>query len=211
MLEKIPEWFGTAVLGAVFAVLGFLAKWLWDWRVTVSKERAETLGRLQKMKSLLDASNAIYEIQQRPLKELMGHLKSNHPDLFRPDGGYEENIAVCYRAMVEKEKELHGIVRTYTENSMKTLNEAMLAWLQADTVFKSGLAPVLRASELAEQLFALEIHLLLWHAKYKVWIPDHPEHALVYMEDENQHGLGFPSGADEAVKAAVSELRAKWK
>jgi glycogen synthase len=106
-----------------------------------------------------------------------------------------------------------------------SLNEELLAWLKADSVFKSGIAPVVRQCELAEQLFALEIHLLLWHAKYKVWIPGYPEHALVYMEDENQHGLGFPSareveknemivqmpGVDEEVKTAVQELQSKWK
>ena len=33
---------------------------------------------------------------------------------------------------------------------------------------------------------------MLWHAKYEAWIPNHPEHALVYMADEKHHGLGFP-------------------
>jgi len=99
----------------------------------------------------------------------------------------------------------------------------MLAWLKADVVFKSGIAPVRWQYELARTLFALEIQLMLLRSKFKVWMPNHPEHALVYMEDENQHGLGFPSvreveengqtiklpGVDEEVPEAVTELRKK--
>ena len=61
-------------------------------------------------------------------------------------------------------------------------------------------------SKLAAELVKLESHLLLWIAKYKAWIPEHNEHALVYMADENEHGLGFPSGIDERVDDVVNKF-----
>jgi hypothetical protein len=75
-----------------------------------------------------------------------------------------------------------------------------------------------RKRELAEELFALEIHLTLWHAKFESWIPGHPEHALVYLDDEKAHGLGFPTpregsdrvamlGVDAEVSRALKELQ----
>jgi hypothetical protein len=37
---------------------------------------------------------------------------------------------------------------------------------------------------------------VLWRAKYEFWIPDKPERAIVYMADEQQHGVGFPTGIE---------------
>lgn len=64
---------------------------------------------------------------------------------------------------------------------------------------------------------------LLWNAKYESWIPEQPEHALVYMDDEKRHGVGFPKrreaiiegkrvtmdGVDVEVARALEELRRK--
>jgi hypothetical protein len=65
--------------------------------------------------------------------------------------------------------------------------------------FKAHRADDARYGRLAQLLGQLETHLILWHAKYAAWIPNNPEHALVYMADESKHGLGFPSGIDEEV------------
>ncbi len=225
MLAGITETLGTALVGAVFAVLGFFGKALLDWRRDSRAAKAVTVGRLQQLMSLLDASKAVFHAQKAVLHRLMDLLQANHKDQFRPGGGMEENLARCHAAMNEKERELHGIARTYTEHSMRTLNGEMLAWLKADNVFKCGIAPVLQPRELADELFALEIHLQLWHAKYEAWIPGHPEHAVVYMHDEDRHGLGFPlprtvddggrkrtlRGVDAEVRSALEELRTKWK
>jgi hypothetical protein len=32
----------------------------------------------------------------------------------------------------------------------------------------------------------------MWNAKFEAWIPRHPTHALVYLDDESEHGIGFP-------------------
>ena len=56
----------------------------------------------------------------------------------------------------------------------------------------------------------LEIHLLLWRAKFEYWIPNNPEHCVVYMADEKKHGLGFPPKTDDAVETVLQELRKRW-
>jgi hypothetical protein len=53
------------------------------------------------------------------------------------------------------------------------------------------------------------LHLRLWHAKYEAWIPGHPRHALVYLADEEQHGIGFPGGLDQVVDEVLRELDAR--
>jgi hypothetical protein len=78
-----------------------------------------------------------------------------------------------------------------------------------------------RPKQLAENVFDLEIILLLWHAKHESWILDEPKHALVYMDDEKAHGLGFSKdrkkngvwveGVDKDVGAVFKELRDEWK
>jgi hypothetical protein len=47
---------------------------------------------------------------------------------------------------------------------------------------------------------------LLLVFKYETWIPRNPKHALVYMADEQQHGLGFPDGIDQLVDEVLKEL-----
>jgi hypothetical protein len=86
----------------------------------------------------------------------------------------------------------------------------MSQWLQADTEFKLARArlrflPWRRQSylDLATQLTALEPHLLMWLAKYEIWIPDRWEHALVYLNDEEKHGVPFPEGIERTIHRAL--------
>ena len=46
----------------------------------------------------------------------------------------------------------------------------------------------------------------MWLAKYEAWIPGHPEHALVYVNDEQKHGVGFPRELDAALADRLKEL-----
>ena len=83
---------------------------------------------------------------------------------------------------------------------MLPLNQAMLEWLNEDTYYKLNThkGPL---NDLSLALRTLEAHLILWRAKYQFWIPDKPERALVYMNDERRHGVGFPDGLDNLVKS----------
>lgn len=224
-LKSIPEWLGVAILGAVFAVAGYVGKSTVDWWQEKQKERAATVALLQTIQSLLSASNAIFDLQQMQLKRLMTLLEKSHSKEYHESDGYEEIMSRCYATMNEQERELHGIIRAYTEHSLRKVNQAMSDWLKTDTTFKTGNVPSGRRRELANELIALEIHLLLWHAKFESWLPGHLEHALVYMDDEKEHGLGFPRqrqsvengitvehrGVDAEVAAVLEELRKKWQ
>jgi hypothetical protein len=71
----------------------------------------------------------------------------------------------------------------------------MIDWLASDTYFK-GRTGKGTVADLARELQTLEAHLLLWRAKYDFWIPGRPERAIVFMADEREHGIGFPTGIE---------------
>jgi GH35 family endo-1,4-beta-xylanase len=100
---------------------------------------------------------------------------------------------------VQQEKAVELIERGYSVVTQQDVNEAMLKWLDGETYFTGQTFEDAEYARLATLLPQLHAHLLLWRAKCRMWIPDHPEHALVYMADEAEHGLGFPTGLDDAV------------
>jgi hypothetical protein len=182
----------VSIIGAIFAVVGYVGKGIVDWIQNKRKSHAETVARLEKLHWLLYASGTVFLLQQEQIKTLRAMLETNHPSEVAGGGPFEDVMTRCYKVMNDKERPLHGIIRATTENSVRSLNKAMSGWLESDSQFKSGLIVTKRRRQLATQLFLLEVHLLLWRAKYKTWIPGHPEHAVVYLADENAHGLGFP-------------------
>lgn len=209
-LTNMPEWLGTAILGAIFAALGYFAKTLIDWQRAKRKEHAEILSQLLKLQSLLNASHNLFFIQRNLAVKLTDMLATNHKDKYQEKDGYEETMSFCYPFMNDEEKVMHDIIRAYSEHSLKSVNQLIVEWLNADRYFTTSIIEIKRKKVLAAKLTALNTHLILWQAKYEYWIPNHPEHALVYMADEKNHGLGFPSQIDEIIEEAVKELRRKW-
>jgi len=224
-LTNIVPWLGTALIGAVFAVAGYVGKMLIDQRKEKRARRDKILLQLRSLRSLLHATAVLFSHQKDQVGRLENLLENSHPAEYGRGGPHEDVMTCCYPVMNAQERDLHGIIRSTTQYSLRGLNQAISKWLEEDTNFKPGAIASSRSRELAKQLFALEIHLLLWHAKYESWIPNHPEHALVYLADENEHGLGFPRthvkevsgrtvqvpGVEEEVEMALIELRAKWK
>lgn len=211
----------VSVIGAAFAVAGYTLKSVIDWWQNRRKEQARTIAQLQRLQSLLNASREVFDMQQDQVKRLTKLLEKNHPAEFRSGGGFEETMSRYHSIFNDEEKEIHSIIRAYTEHSLRPVNLAMSEWLRSDELFKTGVVDSRRKRRLADNLIALEVHLLLWHAKYEVWIPDQPQHALVYMVDEQEHGLGFPGdreievdgvktkvdGLDTDVRRVLEELR----
>jgi len=99
--------------------------------------------------------------------------------------------------MTDEERQLHLLIRTMTVHTFRPLNQSLLEWLRADRYFRAVSPSDRRLGGLALVLAQLEAHLVLWVAKYEAWIPQHPEHALVFLADEERHGVGFPKGRDE--------------
>jgi hypothetical protein len=164
-------------------------------------------ARLLRLYSLLRTGRVIFEVQNDLSRDLLQTIIRNHPEASSPelaDAGFEEIFARLYPSFTMTERQLHTIIRGQTVNAMRNVNAELSTWLSEDDFYKVFTAGTrsIRAHkrvQLAQLLGDLEVHLRLWHAKYDTWIIDHPEHALVYLGDEERHGPGFPAGLDRLV------------
>ena len=197
-----PEWFDKAFFAAAVAALGYVAKLFIELLLARRREKAKRKLQLLRLDALLKSSKAIFKTQCKTRNQLAELLnKRNVPG---EEGGYEKLFSSGYPSFTPEEKELHTVIRGTTQHAMRKVNLSLLKWLKGDLSFRvSGRKGTW--SKLAEQLNALEAHLLVWEAKYQVWIPNNEEHALVYLADEKQHGVGFPTGIDETVNELVQK------
>jgi hypothetical protein len=202
-MPDTPNWYGPAILSASLAALGYVGRQVVEWATSVRVANAARRAKLAQLSSLLSAAWVAFSIQNDHAKRLESLIRENHQDAPDSSGGYEHVFANVYPNFTAEEREIHAIIRTITVNTLRPTNQALLEWVQRDTIFKGQRKG--SAGQLAKKLSDLEAHLLLWHAKYETWIPQKPHHALVYMADEQAHGLGFPSGLDEAVERALDQ------
>jgi hypothetical protein len=194
--SAVPEWMTTApIIAALIAAIGYVAKLvieeLGKWRTIRTERRA----RLVTLQSLLFASRRVFEIQNTLVQKLCDELDKNHPGLY---DSYDQILSACYPLLTPSQKDLHGVIRAYTISAMRPLNDAMVQWLATDRYFTGNLGTGAK-DDLASSLQTLEAHLLLWRAKYDFWIVSHPDKAIVYMADEDQHGAGFPTGIEDII------------
>jgi hypothetical protein len=206
-LGQIPAWLGTALLGAIIAALGYVAKLLLEAIEDLRAVKRTRRARLVELLSLLRAGQAAYYAQSEVRDRLASAILRRNPDLAKSSQGYERLFAAAHPGMSADELELHAIVRTITMNTLQPLNEAILKWIREDDYFKAARGRSGHQVDVARKLGALYTHLLLWEAKYKVWMPETPVHALVYLDDEEKHGVGFPKGIENDVE---SLLNAGW-
>src|SRR5207244_2935170 len=146
-----------------------------------------------------------FAVQNDHARRLASMISQSHPKLPQFEEGYERVFSKAYDLLTADEKELHAIIRSITVNSLRPTNQSLLEWLRRDTHFRAQRPGKGVLGQLAHKLAALEAHLILWHAKYEAWIPDTPQHALVYLADEEAHGIGFPSGIDALVDQNLSQ------
>jgi hypothetical protein len=198
-LTAVPQWVGTAVLGALLAVLGYIAKQLAEWGASLRAAERARRARLAELLALIRAGDVAFWIQGENRDRLVHLLQTRNPSLQPGGQGFDHLLASAYPSMSPDERELHAVIRGITVHTLRPLNDGILAWLKVDTDFRvrpPGQGP---REQLARYLTDLEAHLLLWRAKYEAWIPDHPERALVYLADEKRHGIGFPDGGTALV------------
>jgi hypothetical protein len=201
----LPAWLGTALVGAALAALGYVAKLLLDSWGGIRSARANRHARLVELSSLLRATRTTYLVQCGHRDRLADLLLQSHPDANLERRGYDHLFATLYGSMSPEELALHSIIRAMTQHAMRPLNDSLREWLKRDVDFK-GAPDHGFPGELARSLGDLEAHLILWDAKYRTWIPRRPQHALVYLADEEKHGVGFPRRIEELVERA----RARW-
>jgi len=201
----------ATVAGAVLAALGYVAKQLADFLTAYVATKRARQAKLLKLHSLLRAGRVIYEVQNDLTRNLEREIRQNHPNELSPElenAGFEELFSHFYPKMKDKEKDLHTIIRGQTINAMRPINLDLSKWLADDDFYKislgrTGSARIRQRADLGSLLASLEVHLRLWHAKYDSWMMDHPEHALVYLADEERHGPPFPRGLDDLVANLV--------
>ncbi|MFZ5820893.1 MAG: hypothetical protein ACOYYJ_13410 [Chloroflexota bacterium] len=206
-LIDLPEWLGTALVGAALAAIGYVAKLIVEWLAQVNEKRRARRARLAALYSLLRAGRAAFVIQAEQRDRLQNLIETRRPELVASTiaQGYDKVFETAYADMTNEERVLHTMIRTITENTLHPINNLLLEWVRNDDYFKAHMWGWGKRKALADNLSLLEAHLVLWLAKYKVWIPEHPEHALVYMADEQDHGVGFPTGLQDAVEAVLKQ------
>jgi len=194
-----PNWAAPAILGALLAVLGYLGKLATDFILEWRKANRERRARLVQLLAMLRAGDVAMKIQCEIRNELADRIYARRPELGQLGLGYDRLFSRAFEDMRPEERRLHGLIRAYTVHTMKPLNDGILDWLRTDTHFR-GISPRdHRFGRLSAYLQELEAHLLLWRAKYEDWIPDNPDRCLVYLADEDRHGVGFPRGGTKLI------------
>jgi hypothetical protein len=194
----IPEWLAAALVAAALATLGFVGKQILEFIVSIRTAARMRRARLVTLLSLLTGTAAVFRVQT-VLSRRLCHLMTNRDPTLGKLRGYEAIFAAAFPKITPEERELHSIIRGYTINGIKPLNESMIEWLKADTEFKLPRSRRGPRRELARLLSELEAHLLMWLAKYSAWIPETPSHALVFLADEERHGVPFPWGIEGTI------------
>ena len=127
-----------------------------------------------------------------------------------PQSSDTTTLCKFYDRLEPDEKELHSIIRAYTEHVVQPLNAEMRTWLQQDVEYRMSRGKKGVEATLCQQLNTLDAHLLLWLAKYEAWIPGHPDHALVYLADEEEHGQASDRDRSHALESARTSSLMVW-
>jgi hypothetical protein len=184
----------AALVGAVIAALGYVAKLAIEGFLNWNTVRRARRADLVELQSLLLVLKRAFEIQNALVVHLSSDIKAEHGI----SGNYDETLAEGFPLLTEKQKLAHGLIRNYTIHAILPLNNRVMDWLSKDKYFKGG-GGQSGTQNLGLALQKLEAHLTLWRAKYELWIPTHPERAIVYMFDEKKHGIRFPKGIEDMI------------
>jgi hypothetical protein len=195
------------VAGAVVAALGYVGKLVVQGWTAWRHGRAQRTASLLQLQALLEASRVAFLVQRKQANRLAKLLKTRYPDDTAHRPGLERLFSELHGHFNQEENDLHLVIRSYSQHALRPLNEAILAWLREDIHFRVASEKTGSAPQLAIMLNQLESHLLMWMAKYEGWIPNRPEHALVYLADEEEHGLAFPKGIEEILLSVLSRDR----
>jgi len=61
--EFVPQWIGTAVLGAAIAVLGYVGKGIAEWLARVQAAEGSRRARLVELLAIIGAGDAAWQSQ----------------------------------------------------------------------------------------------------------------------------------------------------
>jgi len=206
----ISSWITEFIGSGITALAGFFVKYFWDYYNSRKQLTTERIRKIEDLKGLLEESKNLYMMQNKLLRRLCNELCERIKcDASFNTNGYEYFLKQNYEVMTDTEKDTHSVIRGTTMNSIQIVNGEMLKWLKADKEFKINSVKQLRASDLGEEFAAklnkLELHLNLWRDKYNIWM-ENEKHCVVYLDDEEKHGEGFPIGIEDMVDEVLAEL-----
>jgi hypothetical protein len=192
-------WLQRTIAAAVIAACGYVANIAVESIQKWQRFKAKQKTSLFKLLAVLRTMRAAYQIQATHRNELARRIRSKN-DGSRDVIGYEELFSQYFEKFSKGDQELHGYIRGITIHAIEPLNRAVAKWLDGDTYHRARRATPLQ-KELAVALDQLSVHLSLWRARYAIWIPEQPSHALVYLADEKKYGIGFPRGIEKIIEA----------
>lgn len=207
---NIPAWIMDSVTTGFTALVGFFVKYgidLFNSRKQLNNER---IRKLEDLKGMLEESKNLFIMQNKLVKRLVNEVRTRmNLDETSISGGYEHFLTENYDAMTDVEKDTHSVIRGTTMNSVNIVNEELQKWITNDKEFKINSVKKLRESDFGEtfshSLSQLELHLNLWRDKYTVWMKNE-KHCVVYLDDEERHGVSFPKGIEDLVDEALAKL-----
>ena len=112
-LTTIPEWIGTALLGAVIAALGFVGKQLYELWSGLRKAQAARLASLTNLSVLLAASRTLFLVQNRWARSLLEMLGKKYPDAVDAADGFEAAFSTLHDEFSSEETALHNQIRDW--------------------------------------------------------------------------------------------------
>lgn len=211
--KKVPrdsrrEWLWRSLIAGLFATAGFVAKDLYGgWRESEANRRATieaSAGALRELATLLDESYRIYTMQNDQARRLLRQLQRRLGARVPQHLGFDETFYLLHDRFLRPEAAMQRLIRSTTMNSQRRVNLALSAWLERNRAFLHDDQPTPERTALAAELKILKLHLNQWHDKYDAWIPGDPRRSLVYLADEEAHGVGFPPGLEDAVKNVLA-------
>jgi hypothetical protein len=205
-LSSVPEWLGAAIVGAVFAMLGYFGRsGIDEWRRRRA-ERQREKSELLLLANLLSESRSIFDNQIYSARRLMTLLRQNHPADAHGLKGYDETFYKLHDKMNDDERELQSLIRSMTMNSQRRVNERLRSWLDrnGELFIKDHPNDEVR-DKFASELRELTEHLNQWFDKYNFWMPDDKRRSVVFLWDEKQHGKGFPPELEPTLRRMLEE------
>lgn len=147
---SIPDWFGEALVGAIFAVIGYLVKSLIDYCVKKNAQKETKKENLKKLSGLLHESKTLFDAQNSMARRLLRRISERFGEQTKK--GYEANFYYFYDQLADEEKDLHKIIRGVTLNSLCRVNKEMKQWLESDLIFKTNSSGLANSDEVSEKL-----------------------------------------------------------
>jgi hypothetical protein len=201
-----PEnWIGKTVIGVLLAIAGYFGKTLHNWLKTKKEAKRNAKSEMEKLAALLKESGTLFTDQNYKARRLMRRLEIRLGNEVPAHLGFDETFYRLFSRFEPEERELHGLIRSTTMNSLRRVNSLMGEWLDRNLDFRRSDKSSPDREELAIELEELRLHLNQWQDKYAAHMEDQ-RRCLVYLDDEKKHGAGFPKNLEPVLRRVLATI-----